>query len=243
VVEHGGEGSGPGGAYVGADAGAVEAPSPLSVVIVDDHEVLRTGTRQILETAPDMVVVGEADDGESALPMVKELQPDVVLVDIRLPGPSGIEVARQINATNPDTKVVILSAYDDPEYLRAALAAGAAGYLLKTMPRDELVNAVRSAGLGTTVLDATMSSHLTRPARASVPGEVASLTTRERQVVGLVADGLANKTIAARLGISARTIEGHLNHIFAKLGVTSRTELVRFALSNNLTDPVRPGAD
>ena len=222
---------------------AVAPASPLSVVIVDDHEVLRTGTRQILETAPDMVVVGEADDGESALPMVKELQPDIVLVDIRLPGPSGIEVARQINATNPETKVVILSAYDDPEYLRAALAAGAAGYLLKTMPRDELVNAVRAAGLGTTVLDATMSSHLARPARASVPGEVASLTARERQVVGLVADGLANKTIAARLGISARTIEGHLNHIFAKLGVTSRTELVRFALSNNLTDPVRPGAD
>jgi len=216
---------------------------PLQVLIVDDHEVLRTGTRQILETSPDMVVVGEADDGESALTMVRELRPDVVLVDIRLPGHNGIEVARHVSSSNPETRVVILSAYDDPDYLRAALAAGAAGYLLKTMPRDELVNAVRAAGLGTTVLDAAMSSHLTRAPRSTATGEVASLTSRERQVVELVADGLANKTIAARLGISARTIEGHLNHIFAKLGVTSRTELVRFALANNLTDLTRAPGD
>jgi DNA-binding NarL/FixJ family response regulator len=220
------------------------AAGPLQVVIVDDHEVLRTGTRQILETAPDIAVVGEADDGEAALALVKELNPDVVLVDIRLPGHNGIEVARQVTTDHPDTKVVILSAYDDPDYLRAALAAGAAGYLLKTMPRDELINAVRAAGLGTTVLDAAMSSHLSRPpSRATVAGEVASLTARERQVVELVADGLANKTIAARLGISARTIEGHLNHIFAKLGVTSRTELVRFALANNLSDITLPRGD
>jgi DNA-binding NarL/FixJ family response regulator len=211
------------------------------VVIVDDHEVLRTGTRQVLETAPDIVVVGEADDGESALPLVRELRPDVVLVDIRLPGHNGIEVARRVTTDHPDTRVVILSAFDDPEYLRGALAAGAAGYLLKTMPRDELVNAVRAAGLGTTVLDAALSSHLTRtPAGAITSGEVASLTARERQVVQLVAEGLANKTVANRLGISARTIEGHLNHVFAKLGVTSRTELVRFALSNNLADTSEP---
>jgi len=109
------------------------------------------------------------------------------------------------------------------------------------MPRHELVNAVRAAGLGTTVLDAAMSSHLTRtPAGATSAGGVGSLTARERQVVQLVAEGLADKTIANRLGISARTIEGHLNHIFAKLGVTSRTELVRFALSNNLADAPDP---
>ncbi|HTZ09350.1 MAG TPA: response regulator transcription factor [Acidimicrobiales bacterium] len=233
--DSGGHGSGD------PDGGSSEAP--LQVVIVDDHEVLRAGTRQVLETAPDIVVVGEADDGETALAMVRDLEPDVVLVDIRLPGHSGIEVARRVSAGFPGTKVVILSAYDDPEYLREALAAGVAGYLLKTMPRDELINAVRAAGLGTTVLDAAVSSHLTRPARASSGGDVASLTTRERQVVELVADGLANKTIAARLGISARTIEGHLNHIFAKLGVASRTELVRFALANNLSDLSRPSGE
>ena len=127
--------------------------------------------------------------------------------------------------TDPDTKVVILSAYDDPEYLRAALAAGVAGYLLKTMPRDELINAVRAAGLGTTVLDAAVSSHLARAPRTPADIDVATLTTRERQVIQLVADGLPNKAIATRLGISARTIEGHLNHVFSKLGVASRTEL------------------
>jgi DNA-binding NarL/FixJ family response regulator len=210
--------------------------------VVDDHEVLRTGTRQILETAPDIVVVGEADDGDAALALVKELHPDVVLVDIRLPGHNGIEVARQLAANHPDTKVVILSAYDDAEYLRAALAAGVAGYLLKTMPRDELINAVRAAGLGTTVLDAAMSSHLARSPRTPTDIDVATLTTRERQVIQLVADGLPNKAIATRLGISARTIEGHLNHVFSKLGVGSRTELVRFALANNLSEvvPDRP---
>ena len=222
------------------DGDGDRSEGPFRVVIVDDHEVLRAGTRQVLETSPDIVVVGEADDGETALAMVNDLEPDVVLVDIRLPGDSGIEVARRVTAGFADTKVVILSAYDDPDYLREALAAGVAGYLLKTMPREELVNAVRAAGLGTTVLDAAVSSHLTRPSRSSGSGDVASLTTRERQVVELVADGLANKTIAARLGISARTIEGHLNHVFAKLGVTSRTELVRFALANNLSDLSRP---
>jgi DNA-binding NarL/FixJ family response regulator len=213
----------------------------LRVVIVDDHEVLRAGTRQILETAADIVVVAEADDGDSALRMVKELMPDVVLVDIRLPGDSGIEVARQVSSSSPDTKVVILSAYDDATYLHAALAAGVAGYLLKTMPRDELINAVRAAGLGTTVLDASMMSRLTQsPTHSAAGGEGASLTTRERQVIELVAEGLPNKTIASRLGISARTIEGHLNHVFAKLGVSSRTELVRFVLDNNLTESAPP---
>lgn len=214
---------------------------PLRVVLVDDHEVLRAGTRQILETADDITVVAEADDGDSALRMVKELQPDVVLVDIRLPGDSGIEVARQVSSSSPDCKVVILSAYDDANYLHAALAAGVAGYLLKTMPRDELINAVRAAGLGTTVLDASMMSQLTQsPSHSSAGNEGASLTTRERQVIELVAEGLPNKAIASRLGISARTIEGHLNHVFAKLGVSSRTELVRFVLDNNLTESSPP---
>jgi DNA-binding NarL/FixJ family response regulator len=220
----------------------VDRSGPLRVVIVDDHEVLRAGTRQILETASDIVVVGEADEGDSAIRMVKELVPDVVLIDIRLPGDSGIDVAGQMTSSFPDTKVVILSAYDDAHYLHAALAAGVAGYLLKTMPRGELINAVRAAGLGTTVLDASMTSRLTQTPGPSAPGsDGAMLTTRERQVIELVAEGLPNKTIASRLGISARTIEGHLNHVFAKLGVSSRTELVRFVLDNNLTEsPLSP---
>jgi DNA-binding NarL/FixJ family response regulator len=218
----------------------LDRSGPLRIVIVDDHEVLRTGTRQVLETSDDMVVVGEADDGDAALSLVNELHPDVVLVDIRLPGTSGLDVARRVASIRPETKVVILSAYDDPDYLREALAAGVAGYLLKTMPREELVSAVRVAGLGATVLDASVSPLLTQRAPPQPVGNGVTLTAREREVVGLVAEGLPNKAIAARLGISARTIEGHLNHVFAKLGVTSRTELVRYALANNLTDGSAP---
>ena len=194
------------------------------------------GTRQILETSDDMVVVGEADDGDAALGLVGDLHPDVVLVDIRLPGTSGLDVARRVASMRPETKVVILSAFDDPDYLREALAAGVAGYLLKTMPREELINAVRVAGLGATVLDAAVSPLLTQRGTAHPVGNGITLTAREREVVSLVAEGLPNKAIAARLGISARTIEGHLIHVFAKLGVTSRTELVLFAFAKNLTE-------
>jgi len=208
---------------------------PLRVVIVDDHEVLRTGTQQVLETAPDISVVGQADDGERALSMVEELDPDVALLDIRLPDMDGIDLARRLSEHNPRTRIVILSAFDDDDYVRAALTAGVSGYLLKSMPGEELIAAVRSAGLGTTVLDPSLSARLARaPSRLSGEDRSERLTIRERQVVRLVADGLANKTIAKRLEVSARTIEGHLNHVFAKLGVSSRTELVRYAVTHDL---------
>ena len=156
--------------------------------------------------------------------------PDMALVDIRLPDRNGIELARSIVEQSPGTKVIILSAYDDDDYVRAAIDAGVSGYLLKTMPGDELVRAVRAAASGTTVLDPAVTANLSRPRSESQSGGIGSLTWREQQVVKLVAEGLANKTIARRLGISARTVEGHLNHVFAKLDVVSRTELVRLAL-------------
>ena len=124
---------------LGADLGRHDGG--LRVLIVDDHEVLRTGTRQVLESSDDIVVVGEADDGKAALAMIDELAPNVVLIDIRLPDRSGIDVARQLTVSHPDVRVVILSAYDDDEFVRSALEVGATGYLLKTMPRDELVAA------------------------------------------------------------------------------------------------------
>jgi DNA-binding NarL/FixJ family response regulator len=197
----------------------------LRVLIVDDHEVLRTGTRQVLEASEDIVVVGEADDGKAALAMIDGLDPNVVLIDIRLPDRSGIDVARQLTLTHPGIRVVILSAYDDDEFVRAALEAGATGYLLKTMARDELVAAVRAAAQGTTVLDPILSPRL------------AGAHRREREAVELVAEGLSNKAIAARLGVSVRTVEGHLNHVFTKLGVESRTELVRHVLTQGLISP------
>jgi DNA-binding NarL/FixJ family response regulator len=217
---------------VGADAG--RNGGALRVLIVDDHEVLRTGTRQVLEASGDIVVVGEADDGNAALALIDELDPNVVLVDIRLPDRSGIDVTRHLTLTHPDVRVVILSAYDDDDFVRAALEAGATGYLLKTMARDELVAAVRAAAQGTTVLDPSLSPRLAGAHSTWGPSTGPRLTWRERETVELVAEGLSNKAIAARLGVSVRTVEGHLNHVFTKLGVESRTELVRYVLTQGL---------
>jgi DNA-binding NarL/FixJ family response regulator len=205
----------------------------IRVVVVDDHELLRAGTRQILEDAAGFTVVGEAADGDTALNAVAELRPDVVLVDIRLPTTNGIDLARQIIADYPDTTVLILSAYDDEHYVRAALAAGVAGYLLKTTPSDELVRSIRAACDGSNLFDRGLTGRGEK-AEGAPDQYVPRLTSREQEVVRLVARGLSNKAIAHQLGISPRTVEGHLNHVFDKLGTTSRTELVHVALANSL---------
>jgi two-component system, NarL family, response regulator DevR len=162
-------------------------------------------------------------------------------VDIQLSGRNGIDLARQLSADHPDTRVVILSAYNDDAFIRRAFEAGVAGYLLKTMPRDELINAVRAVGMGTTVLDPAVSTRLARSTPSDTSG-TPRLTLREREVVALVADGLSNKAIATRLGVSTRTVEGHVNHVFTKLDLESRTELVRYVLTNGLATgtPVIP---
>jgi DNA-binding NarL/FixJ family response regulator len=204
----------------------------LRVVIVDDHALLRMGTRQMLSEEEGIEVVAEARDAREALEAVDATNPDIVLIDIRLPDRNGIDVARQVVEDHPDTRVIILSAYDDEDYVKAAMDAGVAGYLLKTMPGDELVRAVRAAASGVTVLDASMMANLGRiRPKSGITSQFSSLTWREQQVVDLVAEGLSNKAIATRLGISTRTVEGHLNHVFAKVGIVSRTELVLRALA------------
>lgn len=215
----------------------------MRVVIADDHAVLRAGTRQILEQAEGIEVVGEGADGDEALALVAELRPDVLLVDIRMPARNGIEVARLV-AGSATTRVAVLSAYDDEDYVRAALAAGVSAYLLKTMPGHELARAVRAVHGGMTVLDPSVSAVLTQPAAATpADADGSRLSWREREVVALVADGLANKAIARQLGISIRTVEGHLNHVFTKLDLSSRTELVRYALAHGLATLPGAGGD
>ncbi len=202
----------------------------LRVLVVDDHELLRAGTRKILEAAEGFLVIGEAADGATAVQLVGDLKPDVVLLDIRLPDANGIEVARRVLAVDSAPVVLVLSAYEDEHYVRAALAVGVSGYLLKTLPADELVARIRQAWNDPAPIPLSPLSETDLHAETAA----LHLTAREREVVALVALGLANKQIARRLDISPRTVEGHLNRVFEKVGASSRTELVHLALARGL---------
>lgn len=207
--------------------------SPIRIVVVDDHALHRDGTRQILEAHEDLQVVGDADSGELALVLVNELRPDVVLLDIRLPGINGIEVTRRLARDHPDVRVILVSAYDEDEYVTGGLEAGAAGFLRKTAPGKELVQAVRAVASGANVLEPGIARRLLTSSRQ--PQRTSStLTERELAVLQLLAEGLRNRDVASRLGISARTVDRHCDNIYAKLGVGTRTEAVVRAISTKL---------
>ncbi len=202
---------------------------PIRVLVVDDHALHRDGTRRILEQHLDLTVVGDAESGEVALALVNQLRPAVVLMDIRLAGMNGIETTRRIRQRHADVRVLMVTAYDDEEYVRGALEAGASGYLSKIAPGRELVEAVRAVAVGATVLQpGLMAPLLARRA------ETNRLTQRELAVLQLLAAGMHNKQVATRLGISTRTVERHCDNIYSKLGVGSRTEAVVRAISTNL---------
>ena len=207
--------------------------SVIRVVVVDDHALHRDGTRQILDAHPDLRVVGDASSGEIALAVINQVHPDVVLMDIRLPGINGIEATRQLTRDHPHVRVLMVSAYDEDEYVRGALEAGASGYLSKTAPGKDLVQAVRSVARGTRVLQ----SGLTAPQLSSPPQPghgAADLTEHELAVLTLLVTGLQKRDIAAKLSISTRTVHRRCDGIYAKLGVGSRTEAVVRAISTNL---------
>lgn len=207
----------------------------ITVFIAEDHALVREGTRQLLEQYDDLRVVGEAESGEVAAEQIAALRPDVALLDLRLPGLNGIEVAARLAATAPAVRVLILSAYDYEDYVVAALNAGAAGYLLKTAPGREVAEAVRAAHRGETVLAPALARKLAQHwQRTGRRGGGGVLSPRELEVVRLLASGRSNKDIAVSLGISLRTVEGHLGNVFAKLGVTSRTEAVLYAVNHRL---------
>ena len=208
----------------------------VRILIVDDHALVREGTRQLLQQEPGFEVVGTAGSAEDALPLLRDLVPDVALVDINLPAMSGLELARDIVTSQPPVHVLILSAYDEYAYIAEALEIGVGGYLLKTASAKELIDAVRAVSNGVLVLDRQVSKRLVRH-RQSGPETIGTLTPRETDVLVLLAQGKSNKQIAAQLELGIRTVEGYVSNVLSKLGVTSRTEAVTHALSHRLVSP------
>lgn len=206
--------------------------APIRILLADDHAVVRAGIRQFLESAPDLRVVAEADDGPTARRLIAERRPDVAVLDIQMPGATGIEVAGWSRANYPETGVLILTAYDDDPYVRAGLAAGANGYVLKTAAPAEIIRAVRDVNEGRQVLDPAIRGRVAAPDALFEP-----LSERELEVLMFAARGYTNKAIAAQLFISDRTVQGHLAHVYAKLQAGTRTEAVTRAIAFGLIAP------
>jgi DNA-binding NarL/FixJ family response regulator len=220
----------------------------ITVLIADDQELLRTGFRMILHTQDDIKVTGEAADGDQAVRLARELRPDVVLMDIRMPATDGITATRQLAGpgTARPTRVIILTTYDLDEYVFDALAAGASGFLLKDAPPEDLIQAVRHVAAGDALLAPRVTRRLIaqfarcRPARISQPA-ADMLTPRELEVLALVATGQSNTEIAASLHVSDNTVKTHLTHILDKLGLRDRVHAVVYAYETGIIEPRSTG--
>lgn len=215
----------------------LEQSHVIRVLLADDHALVREGTRRLLETESDVEVVAEAASGEEAVDAVKRLRPNIAIMDIAMPGMGGIEATRAIKNSCPETAVLVLSAYDDEPYLMALLEAGAAGFLLKNVHGQELINAIRAVSRGESVLQPSLAEKIMRRLSVgtdSVQRSTDLLSEREFDVLRLAARGLPNKEIARRLGLSIRTVHSHLANIFMKMQVGSRTEAVLLALRQGM---------
>ena len=213
-------------------------PLPLRVALVDDHQMFREGIRDRLQQEPDITVVGEASSADEAMAVIEATSPTVVILDIRLAGASGIELARRFRQQWPELRILILSGYDFDQYVRAAARVGIDGYLLKDAPRDTLVEALREIAMGGAVLPPTIASKVMRTYAASSSGRddrtPGDLTLREIDSLELMHQGLRNQEIARRLAISTRTVESHVSAVLAKLGAETRTQAVRVGVEKYL---------
>ena len=204
--------------------------SEIRVLLADDHVVLREATAELIEHQPDMRVVGQAGTGEGTVALAQELRPDVIVMDIAMPRLDGLAATQRIVAECPATRVLVLTAHEDAEHVIPLLEAGATGYLPKTVGLNELLDAIRATSRGESVLPPSVASVVVRHLAGETqlaPEE--RLTPREMEVLRLVSEGLTNHQIARRLGLSVRTVEAHLTHVYDKLGVASRTEAVLLA--------------
>ncbi|MEP7359331.1 MAG: response regulator transcription factor [Anaerolineales bacterium] len=223
----------------------MDSAEPVRVLLADDHAAVRQGVRQFLESNEDIRVVAEASDGLEALRLLRETRPDVAVLDIQMPGYSGIELTRLVRAEQLPVGILILTAFDDAPYVRAVLQAGANGYVLKTAEAAEIAHAVRAVHEGQSVLDpaiaAKLLAQIVRPTASEPPHE--SLSERELDVLRLTAKGFTNKAIGVQLAISDRTVQGHLAKIYDKLHAASRTEAVMRGVSLGLIPPGLPSAE
>jgi DNA-binding NarL/FixJ family response regulator len=214
------------------------SPPAIRVLVADDHAIVRTGIRHVLETEPGFTVVGEASNGAEALALAVELAPDVVVLDISMPGGSGLGTAAELRRRCPDTRILILSMHDNAEYVLESLRAGVHGYLLKDSAAAELGGAIRAVCQGESFFSPPVARQLGAVVRGELggeaPGAVASLTARERQVLVGVAGGRTNKEIAQELGISHRTVESHRESLMRKLDVYTVAGLTKIALEEGL---------
>ena len=212
----------------------------IRILIVDDHTILRAGIRALLELYPDMQVVGEAGDGETALLRCRELQPDVVLMDIAMPGMNGLAATRQLVESCPHSRVLILTQHENKEYILPALKVGAAGYILKRAADTELVTAIRAVAAGKSYLDPNVTGVVVeglRQRRAAAPEDpYETLSDREREVLLLLAQGRILREIGETLHLSPKTVDFHRANVMEKLGLKSRTELVQYAMRRGLGD-------
>jgi two-component system, NarL family, response regulator DevR len=210
------------------------------IIIVDDHEVVRLGLRSLLDRHPDFEVVAEAGNGREAIEKVNAYQPDVVVLDIRLPGTSGVEVCQQITEKFPLVKVIMLTSYAEDEMLFAAIRAGAAGYVLKQIGGDDLVRAIEAVGRGEALLDPSLTQRVFEEVRKAQREEEASafveLTNQEMQVLQLVSEGKTNREIAEALYLGEGTVRNYVSNILGKLGVANRAEAAAYAVQHNLRD-------
>lgn len=199
----------------------------IRLLVVDDHPIVRAGVVGLLDTEPDFEVAAEASSGEAAVTEAERLAPDVILMDLRMPGIGGVEAIRQIMAADPDARILVFTTYEDDDQILAAVEAGARGYLVKAAPAEELAAGIRSVFAGQTVLAPSIAAQLARAIQAPrAPG----LSPREQEILGLVAEGLSNPDIAARLFIAESTVKTHLLNVFDKLSVSDRTRAVTRAM-------------
>ena len=206
----------------------------IRIVLVDDHPIVREGLAAVLATQPDFEIIGQANDGTEAIDIVSALRPDIVVLDLAMPNMDGVQALRMMRAEHPELKTLVFTASETDDRIIGAVQAGAKGYLLKGAPRDELFSAIRVIARGGSLLSPVVAARLLQRIAEPESPVAEPLTEREHEVLGLLAQGLPNKEIAAQLGIGERTAKFHVSAIMAKLGASNRTEAVRAAVQQGL---------